>query len=226
MMLSLQIAATSCSKDEEKSNEKTVKLLKEVSYNEVSYMLEYDSKNRAKRIVYYKGNEEKDITNITYNDNTITCTDNRSYEVYTLDVNGYVIKVEHSDGRYSECSYSNGYLSKLAEYNTNGTMRGSTTYTWSNGNLLQIKDDLGIETYIYSDHQNKMNVGYEVIASYDWLFRFKGMTSTNFHSAYSYNNGREAYIVEYTFDKDDYPIEILETYTPTGEKYVTTYTYY
>jgi hypothetical protein len=159
MLPLLAITFTSCSDDDD-NREMATKLLKKIDYGADGFeYFEYDSSGRVNKHTYTNGSHT-DVTNITYANNTITCTDDSgNKDIYTLDDSGYVIKREDSDGYSTTFSYADGYLGKTEEYSSDGSLSFSFTYTWSAGNLVQASYNNGssIEIYTYNNHENKIN---------------------------------------------------------------------
>lgn len=212
-------------------------------YESILWEYTYDDKHRITSIIV-KGNDHLvGVTTFSYVNNQIVVNGDLSEGTYSLDNNGYVIRVCGDNVDASLCEYSNGYIVK--ERNS----EKSITYSWENGNLIKIIEDDGFyrrtRVLSYNNVENKLNIGkfgYGIYEKYPiggaesvgWFtftyfdfIAFKGWTTKNFpvSETWSYREGNESTTrYTYTFDSDGYPTQLLMNVS--GGVSTVTYTYY
>lgn len=234
MLPLLAITFNSCSKDDDgngNGNEETVALVKKISNPHFDWYVEfqYDDQQRLIKAVEYDNGYMGNLT-FSYGNNKITATlDKGAFEEYTLNDDGYLIQLTDEDGVHSvSYTYMGGYLSGWI------TSYGDSTasYTWSNGNMTEVKYDDGDEysnVYTYTNHVNKTNLPFpDFFLDLDMPLKFKGTFSKNLPlSLTKKDEGDVVDIINYsyTFNSDGNPTEIKSTY---NDGYSTTayFTYY
>jgi hypothetical protein len=106
----------------------------------------YDAQNRLSSIKY----ESEHIITITYpSTNTIIANDGYEEYVFTLNNDGYVVKIKRSSGFEELFEYENGYLKKGT-----GDGGGGANCIWENGNLKSVQLENYGETFTYSYNTN------------------------------------------------------------------------
>ena len=220
-----------------------------------SYEFTYDDNKRVSSVFWMTSETHADFINIEYDSNQIVVKErgnNRS--MYAIDNNGYIVSgegvpfpareniipgtggTEYVSATYE---YSNGYISNV-NYRPKGYFSWETqvnSYTWENGNLIQIIDQYRdrcarcTRTRTYNNVENKLNIDIvsfgvndlyyfqcrdpEVSSTYIRrefnILKFKGWSSKNFpvSETWSYKDGTGSTTTyKYTFDSDGYPTKV------------------
>ena len=217
------------------------KLIKSLEYSDVdsqeALKYFYDSQQRLIKIdnsysYNYEDYSEPPIT-ITYDNNHIIMDLEGDKIIYTLDNNGYVSRVEDSYSLSSPSpEYSNGYVTKW----NNAAYGVNTTYTWEDGNLIQIVEDFPdgakcTRTLTYNNiEDNKTTIpiptprvlryekyiGNQYIANFsridpNFIIKLKGFTSKNYlvRETISYRTGTGwTTSYSFSFDSSGYPTKV------------------
>lgn len=174
-------------------------LLTKLGYDNSYYeTFEYDSKNRPVKENYFENGVADGYLKFTYNGNDITQEyynkNNVKEDVYTfkLGSNGYISSAVYSytylDGGFSYTDTENstltynteGYLVKVVSTEVTTSNKpgyvssketNSSTYIYSNGNLLSSEQKIGSDTYTtkyeyYTDKPNNLQVGDDEILNF------------------------------------------------------------
>ena len=229
------ISFSSCSEDDNKENQTSQKLLKQIEEisadKTIYYDFSYDDQQRLAKVIvdgdicYSNG----DFT-YTYTDNSVgvkfnsSCGDEYSYDAaFALDHNGYVTEFDINGKINWRYEYENGYVSK--KQSTSVVSPLFWTYRWENGNLMEQRNSYSNSTtYTYTDKPNKLNVNLfdgelsytdSGIFEYNSLFtNFKGSISSNYLASIgSYVDGKlSPYYsckISYEYDDEGYPTQIV-----------------
>ncbi len=234
MLPLVALSFIACDKGDGNGGDETItgKLVKTIHYDHGSYdstcTFTYDSQGRLTKIAdEYDG--EESVINYTYSTNRIVADWDDGDFIYTLNVDGYLIKKEweRSDD-YIDYSYQNGYLKQAVEDSND-----AADYTWENGNLVEVfwqahgeYADTDMETYTYTDKENKLNLNIFEVIVWDYpheeeFLKFKGASPKNLPASDSNSS------CTYKLDSDGYPTEIIKSFSD-GETDTTviTITYY
>ena len=218
------ISFSSCSEDDNKENQTSQKLLKQIEKifrnGTCYYNFSYDDSGRLAKVTI---NGDHDFCgDYPYTDDRISVKYNSSSGSYydaafILDHNGYVTEFDINGETRWRYEYENGYVSSKSSNRD----REIVTYRWENGNLMecrQVVENLRDTythtcTYTYTDKPNKLNVNLfdgelsytdSGIFEYNSLFtNFKGSIPSNYPASADNSN------ISYEYDDEGYPTQIV-----------------
>ena len=244
------ISFSSCSEDDNKENQTSQKLLKQIEEisadKTIYYDFSYDDQQRLAEVSIHGGYIHGDVDfTYTYTDDRISVKYNSSSGSYydaafILDHNGYVTEFDVNGTTRWRYEYENGYVSSKSSNRD----REIVTYRWENGNLMecrQVVENLHDTythtcTYTYTDKPNKLNVNlfdaqfglgnFGIFAYVVFLpTNFKGSISSNYLASIgSYVDGKlSPYYsckISYEYDDEGYPTGIVLSYDSGGFVYL------
>ena len=222
------ISFSSCSEDDNKENQTSQKLLKQIEEisadKTIYYDFSYDDQQRLAEVSIHGGYIHGDVDfTYTYTDDRISVKYNSSSGSYydaafILDHNGYVTEFDINGETRWRYEYENGYVSSKSSNRD----REIVTYRWENGNLMecrQVVENLHDTythtcTYTYTDKPNKLNINlfdaqfglgnFGIFAYVVFLpTNFKGSIPSNYPASADNSN------IYYEYDDEGYPTQIV-----------------
>lgn len=170
ILVSVNFTACSSDDDEPTKNDdgvitnqkKLVEMKMTGDYETVTWEFSYDSKGRLASVIHtekYDNNTDRDITNYTWNDNTVLAEDGRSTRTYSLN-DGLVRTIRDTrNNDWSNASFTyNSSKQLIATKDVNGYDTYIDTYTWENGRITKITD--GEDYTVYNTYSGKNCKGY------------------------------------------------------------------
>ena len=244
------ILFSACSEDDNKENQTSQKLLKQIEKifrnGTCYYNFSYDDSGRLAKVTINGDHDFCVDYPYTYTDNSVSVKYNdHGYDpwnydaAFILDHNGYVTEFDINGETRWRYEYENGYVSSKSSNRD----RDIVTYRWENGNLMecrQVVENLHdtythTYTYTYTDKPNKLNVNLfdgelsytdSGIFEYNSLFtNFKGSISSNYLASIgNYVDGKlSPYYsckISYEYDDEGYPTGIVLSYDTGGFVYL------
>ena len=223
------ISFSSCSEDDNKENQTSQKLLKQIEKifrnGTCYYNFSYDDSGRLAKVTINGDHDFCGDYPYTYTDNSVSVKYNdHSYDpwnydaAFILDHNGYVTEFDINGETRWRYEYENGYVSSKSSNRD----REIVTYRWENGNLMecrQVVENLHDTythtcTYTYTDKPNKLNINlfdaqfglsnFGIFAYVVFLpTNFKGSIPSNYPASADNSN------IYYEYDDEGYPTQIV-----------------
>lgn len=195
---------TSCSKDDDSTNQKQVKSItwKSADGETEITTFEYDNHNRVIKETWEEDGDEY-VSFYSYKDNEVIMSDEDGKYHYTLK-NGLVV----SDDNGNTYEYNNA--KQLVKY-------GSYKYTWQNDNIIKCVSGSEEYNYTYTSYEDKLNLDF--YSDYNlpeyWYLGCYGKGNKNLvQTINAYGN---LYSFEYKFTDDGYVTEVKIYDNRTGE---------
>ena len=234
------ISFSSCSEDDNKENQTSQKLLKQIEKifrnGTCYYNFSYDDSGRLAKVTINGDHDFCGDYPYTYTDNSVSVKYNdHSYDpwnydaAFILDHNGYVTEFDINGETRWRYEYENGYVSSKSSNRD----REIVTYRWENGNLMecrQVVENLHDTythtcTYTYTDKPNKLNINlfdaqfglgnFGIFAYVVFLpTNFKGSIPSNYPASADNSN------IYYEYDDEGYPTGIVLSYDSGGFVYL------
>ena len=230
------ISFSSCSEDDNKENQTSQKLLKQIEKifrnGTCYYNFSYDDSGRLAKVTINGDHDFCGDYPYTYTDNSVSVKYNdHSYDpwnydaAFILDHNGYVTEFDVNGTTRWRYEYENGYVSKKQD-NNSVTTPYFWTYRWENGNLMEQRNSYSNSTtYTYTDKPNKLNINlfdaqfglgnFGIFAYVVFLpTNFKGSIPSNYPASADNSN------IYYEYDDEGYPTGIVLSYDSGGFVYL------
>lgn len=216
------ISFSSCSEDDNKENQTSQKLLKQIEKifrnGTCYYNFSYDDSGRLAKVTINGDHDFCGDYPYTYTDNSVSVKYNdHSYDpwnydaAFILDHNGYVTEFDVNGTTRWRYEYENGYVSSKSSNRD----REIVTYRWENGNLMEQRNSYSNSTtYTYTDKPNKLNINlfdaqfglgnFGIFAYVVFLpTNFKGSIPSNYPASADNSN------IYYEYDDEGYPTQIV-----------------
>ena len=216
------ISFSSCSEDDNKENQTSQKLLKQIEKifrnGTCYYNFSYDDSGRLAKVTINGDHDFCGDYPYTYTDNSVSVKYNdHSYDpwnydaAFILDHNGYVTEFDINGETRWRYEYENGYVSSKSSNRD----REIVTYRWENGNLMEQRNSYSNSTtYTYTDKPNKLNINlfdaqfglgnFGIFAYVVFLpTNFKGSIPSNYPASADNSN------IYYEYDDEGYPTQIV-----------------
>mgnify|MGYP001098068484 CR=1 FL=1 len=223
------ILFSACSEDDNKENQTSQKLLKQIEKifrnGTCYYNFSYDDSGRLAKVTINGDHDFCGDYPYTYTDNSVSVKYNdHGYDpwnydaAFILDHNGYVTEFDINGETRWRYEYENGYVSSKSSNRD----RDIVTYRWENGNLMecrQVVENLHdtythTYTYTYTDKPNKLNINlfdaqfglgnFGIFAYVVFLpTNFKGSIPSNYPASADNSN------IYYEYDDEGYPTQIV-----------------
>lgn len=227
------ISFSSCSEDDNKENQTSQKLLKQIEKifrnGTCYYNFSYDDSGRLAKVTINGDHDFCGDYPYTYTDNSVSVKYNdHSYDpwnydaAFILDHNGYVTEFDINGETRWRYEYENGYVSSKSSNRD----REIVTYRWENGNLMEQRNSYSNSTtYTYTDKPNKLNINlfdaqfglgnFGIFAYVVFLpTNFKGSIPSNYPASADNSN------IYYEYDDEGYPTGIVLSYDSGGFVYL------
>lgn len=227
------ISFSSCSEDDNKENQTSQKLLKQIEKifrnGTCYYNFSYDDSGRLAKVTINGDHDFCGDYPYTYTDNSVSVKYNdHSYDpwnydaAFILDHNGYVTEFDVNGTTRWRYEYENGYVSSKSSNRD----REIVTYRWENGNLMEQRNSYSNSTtYTYTDKPNKLNINlfdaqfglgnFGIFAYVVFLpTNFKGSIPSNYPASADNSN------IYYEYDDEGYPTGIVLSYDSGGFVYL------
>ena len=216
------ILFSACSEDDNKENQTSQKLLKQIEKifrnGTCYYNFSYDDSGRLAKVTINGDHDFCGDYPYTYTDNSVSVKYNdHGYDpwnydaAFILDHNGYVTEFDINGETRWRYEYENGYVSSKSSNRD----RDIVTYRWENGNLMEQRDSYSNSTtYTYTDKPNKLNINlfdaqfglgnFGIFAYVVFLpTNFKGSIPSNYPASADNSN------IYYEYDDEGYPTQIV-----------------
>ena len=216
------ILFSACSEDDNKENQTSQKLLKQIEKifrnGTCYYNFSYDDSGRLAKVTINGDHDFCGDYPYTYTDNSVSVKYNdHGYDpwnydaAFILDHNGYVTEFDINGETRWRYEYENGYVSSKSSNRD----RDIVTYLWENGNLMEQRDSYSNSTtYTYTDKPNKLNINlfdaqfglgnFGIFAYVVFLpTNFKGSIPSNYPASADNSN------IYYEYDDEGYPTQIV-----------------
>ena len=216
------ILFSACSEDDNKENQTSQKLLKQIEKifrnGTCYYNFSYDDSGRLAKVTINGDHDFCGDYPYTYTDNSVSVKYNdHGYDpwnydaAFILDHNGYVTEFDINGETRWRYEYENGYVSSKSSNRD----RDIVTYRWENGNLMEQRNSYSNSTtYTYTDKPNKLNINlfdaqfglgnFGIFAYVVFLpTNFKGSIPSNYPASADNSN------IYYEYDDEGYPTQIV-----------------
>lgn len=224
LIMSVGFVACSSSDDDDNNGGGSItsgKKLMSINYDAETINFVYGEDGKLDQTTYIDKYNERYSGSINYswNGNTITATkkENGRTNSYTIKLqDGKISSTNAIDGYVEAITYSGNYIKEIEGY-------FSDKYTWENGNITKIDDNINI-TY-YTDKVNKhssiidvsvLNLDHASFDLNDLIMAHPNLVGTsnqNLIKSVTYTDTSHDGTANYSYelDKDGYPTKITET---------------